>query len=87
MKLVFISNFFNHHQKPLSDEFYRILGDEYHFISTTEMPQERLKMGYPVLTASYVKYTYKSKSEKEECINLINFLLIGIVLIRNDQRM
>ena len=72
MKLVFISNFFNHHQKPLSDEFFRILGDDYRFISTTEMPQERLRMGYPVLTASYIRYTYNSKSEKEECINLIN---------------
>lgn len=46
MKIVFLSNFFNHHQRPLSDQLDQRMPRQYHFIETTEIPEERLKMGY-----------------------------------------
>lgn len=46
MKFVFISNYFNHHQHPLSDQLDQRNPQQYHFIETTEIPEERLKMGY-----------------------------------------
>lgn len=46
MKLVFISNFYNHHQKPLADELYSIIGEGYHIIETEKISQERLDMGW-----------------------------------------
>lgn len=45
MKLVFISNFFNHHQKSISDVFYNNL-EKYFFVSTMPIPEERIKLGY-----------------------------------------
>lgn len=44
-KLVFISNYFNHHQKSLSDEFAFLFTD-FHFIETEKMPQERKNLGW-----------------------------------------
>ena len=46
MKLVFLSNYFNHHQKPVSDAFYQKLGKNYVFIETARMTQERINMGW-----------------------------------------
>ena len=53
MKLVFISNFFNHHQKFVSDVFYRECAS-YYFVSAEEMPEERKQLGYASLQAPYL---------------------------------
>lgn len=45
MKLVFLSNFFNHHQRPLSDAFAG-MAESFAFIETMPMPPERVQMGY-----------------------------------------
>lgn len=44
MNIVFISNYFNHHQKPLSDALAAKCG--YTFIATVPITQERLAMGW-----------------------------------------
>ena len=46
MKVVFISNYFNHHQAPLCNEFYKINNIEFYFIATTPLPQFRIASGY-----------------------------------------
>lgn len=46
MKIVLVSNYFNHHQKPLSEALYSRFGDEYCFIETKAMSEERRKLGY-----------------------------------------
>lgn len=45
MKIVFISNFMNHHQLPFSKALID-MGIEYIFIATESIPQERVNMGY-----------------------------------------
>ena len=45
MKLVFVSNYFNHHQQPLAEAINRINGGDFYFIATTTMRQERRAMG------------------------------------------
>ena len=59
MKLVYLSNFFNHHQKPLADELYSILGDNYTFIESWEgIPAEQSNLGYHTYDVPYVlKYS------------------------------
>lgn len=47
MRIVFISNFINHHQVPLSDELYSLLNGDFCFIETAPMPQTVKKIGYP----------------------------------------
>lgn len=63
MKIVYLSNFFNHHQKYLADELYSILGENnYYFIETVELPQEKRILGYEELTAPYL-YKYNKSSQ------------------------
>ena len=46
MKLAWISNYINHHQIPLCEEFYAALGDGFHFVETRPMEQMRSEMGW-----------------------------------------
>lgn len=70
MLLVFISNYFNHHQKPVCDAFYELLNHSFFFIETTEITEWRRKMGYKELEAPYtIKYNNQSK---EQVLNLVN---------------
>lgn len=46
MKFTFISNFLNHHQLPICNEFYKMLGDNFKFIACEKVPDDRVSMGY-----------------------------------------
>lgn len=46
MKIVFLSNYFNHHQKAFSDAVVSNSGIEYHFVETAQMSAERKQLGY-----------------------------------------
>ena len=64
-KIVFMSNFINHHQKPFCDAMHKRLGDDFVFIQTEPMEQERIDMGWSeeYVSLPYVKCIY----EYEEC--------------------
>lgn len=63
MNLVFISNYFNHHQEPLSDAFLTTIKGQYFFLSTETMGPERKKLGWTdSVNTSYV-YTADGKTE------------------------
>lgn len=53
MKIVFLSNFLNHHQTALSDTLWRKTGGEYLFVETGRMPVERKALGYPDARRAY----------------------------------
>lgn len=53
MKLTFYSNYLNHHQIPLSNALYRLLGDNYVFVATTPIYQTRLSLGYEDVNKRY----------------------------------
>ncbi|MBR3641765.1 MAG: glycosyltransferase family 4 protein [Oscillibacter sp.] len=67
MTIGFVSNFMNHHQKPLADRLYAALGDGYRWIATTPVDEERLALGYDDLNASlpYVLRTYAGEEERQ----------------------
>ena len=70
MKLTFVSNYINHHQIPLSNELYRLLGEGYTFIQTEPMEEERLRMGWQDEGGKlpYLRLFYE---EREYCERLI----------------
>ena len=70
MKLTFVSNYINHHQIPLSNELYRLLGADYTFIQTEPMEAERLQMGWQDESGRlpYLRLFYE---EPEYCEKLI----------------
>lgn len=73
LSVIFLSNFFNHHQKPFSDAMYGILGERYHFIETMEMTQERKRMGWGMESLpEYVVTSEMFSRQREEWIQQID---------------
>lgn len=73
MKLTFFSNFLNHHQLPLCKEFIKHVGDQnFHFVSSERIHEERAKMGYEDMNVKYpfVVRSYESKEQMDEAIRL-----------------
>ena len=64
VKAVFISNYINHHQIPFSNALYEQLGDDYHFIQTEPMEEERIAMGWG-LDAATLPYVVWADREEE----------------------
>jgi len=54
MTVVFISNFFNHHQAPLSDALWEQTGGQFTFVETEPMPPMCRQLGYPELKRGYI---------------------------------
>lgn len=46
VKLILVSNFLNHHQLPLCEEFLNLLNGSFRFVATQPVSEERLRMGY-----------------------------------------
>ncbi len=73
MKIVFASNFYNHHQKPLSDVLYSMTEVEYYFIETEPISEERLKMGWGGdQRPSYILQTYTDEAARIKCQQIID---------------
>lgn len=69
MKITVISNFFNHHQKPIADEFYKQNAHNFCFIATEELPEERANLGYHNMNSitPYVVCSYTSEADWMRC--------------------
>jgi len=46
MKVTFYSNFLNHHQIPFCNKMYEVLGDNFKFVATEKIPNERIALGF-----------------------------------------
>lgn len=80
MKIVFVSNYLNHHQVPLCEAFINT-GNEFSFIALEPIAEYRLKLGYADLNHKYdyVINCYETEVDKKtaikkckECDILIN---------------
>ncbi len=65
MKIIFLSNFLNHHQLPLCKAFSEKENIEFTFIATTPTFEEQLKLGYAEMNKSYnfVVRTYEDAAQ------------------------
>lgn len=70
MKIVFLSNFFNHHQSEFSRYMDELTGHNYRFIATTSMGAERKKMGWGEISIPDYVMSYRENST--ECAHIIN---------------
>lgn len=72
MKITFFSNFLNHHQLSFCREMYEMLGDNFRFVATEPIPEERLKMGYHDMSNQYEFSinTYANKESYEDALRL-----------------
>lgn len=67
MTVTFISNYINHHQIPFSNAMYGELGEDYCFIQTQPMEEERRSMGWSV-QENALPYVHCLYEEEELCI-------------------
>lgn len=80
MKIVFLSNYYNHHQAPISNEIYKILGNDYIFMATMPIPEERRKLGYNMdELPKFVKKSYESldNNQYKHLINEADIVILG----------
>lgn len=55
MKLLFLSNFFNHHQAPLCESWYARTEGSFCFVQTAAFPQERERLGWQAAQRPYIR--------------------------------
>lgn len=78
MRIVFISNFFNHHQKPLADELYARTNGKFHFVSTENISEWRIQLGYKEPDASYIIKSIAS-TPSPDVLQMINDADVAII--------
>jgi glycosyltransferase involved in cell wall biosynthesis len=80
MKISFFSNYLNHHQIPFCNEMYKLLGDDYKFIATEPMEEERIQLGWGLSDDyPYEIRSYENTDTFDYCINL--GLISDVVII------
>lgn len=82
MKIVFASNFLNHHQLTLCKAFESFPEIEFNFIATTPVPKERLGMGYHDMNHTYdfVICAYENSEAHKKALVLcenVDVVIIG----------
>ena len=71
MTITFFTNFINHHQVPLADEFYKLIGDNYKMVTFEPLPDEFKKRGYEDFSyKEYLLPAYQSCENLREAENL-----------------
>jgi len=80
MRIVFLSNYFNHHQEALSEELFFLTNGNYYFIETAHMEEERIKLGWELKkTPSYVIKSYESIESYKLIKNLVDSADVVII--------
>lgn len=70
MRVTFVSNYINHHQIPISTVLYEKWGNDYHFIQTEPMEEERIKQGWNPQTED-LPYLLQYDKQPEVCEQMI----------------
>lgn len=102
MKVIYLSNFFNHHQKFLSDVLYEHLGEgNYYFVETSVIPETQKKLGYHSYDVPYLlQYNEQTKADIDKLVmeaDIVQFgeaptsmikkrSRAGKIMVRDDER-
>lgn len=72
MKITFFSNFLTHHQVPFCLEMQKRYGEDFKFVATMKIVEERLKLGYKDLDYDYdfVHRAYESEESYQKAFEL-----------------
>lgn len=84
MRIVFASNFMNHHQMPLAKAFSNMEDVEFTFVAAGPVPADRRKLGYHDMNhaAPFILCAYESKEARRRAVELCetcDVLLYGSV--------
>lgn len=79
MRLTFLTNLVNHHQIPLADEFYKLLGDNYTYVAFETLPNWLKKGGYQEIERPYVIRVYQDEEYLQKVKELVMFSDVVII--------
>lgn len=65
MTVTYIANSWGHISSPFADELYRLLGDDFHFIATAEMSEDRKLLGFEG-RPPYLLYTMEGEEAQKK---------------------
>lgn len=77
MRIVFLSNYYNHHQAHISRKLYELTGGNYKFISSTRVSESRKKLGYAELTDEFVISCDQDRELIQEIIDSADVVICG----------
>ncbi|MDO4284112.1 MAG: glycosyltransferase [Eubacteriales bacterium] len=79
MTITFVSNYINHHQIPFCEACRERLGDDFAFIQTEPMEEDRVAMGWAVDVRAlpYVSLFYEQEEEARRKIRESDLVLFG----------
>lgn len=79
MKIVFLSNYYTHHQKPICNELFELTEHSFYFVSTESFSEERRLLGWKEDTDVVFLQQYNNQTSNEitEEINNCDALLFG----------
>ena len=72
MKIIFITNYLSAHQAPLCNALYKVLGDDFSFISLGKIGEARIKLGMPDLQYDYIIEADNQSPISEYIVDLID---------------
>ncbi len=72
MKIVFLSNYFTHHQSPICKEWFKLTDGSFSFISTEDFSESRKLMGWNEEASVSFVYHYNDETNKNISYNVNN---------------
>ncbi len=75
--IVFVSNYYNHHQAPLSKALFSLTNGQYRFIATKNITEERIKLGWESDTEEFVMQYSQTPEECQMLIDSADVVLFG----------
>lgn len=75
--IVFLSNYYNHHQSSLSNMLYELTDKDYIFIETQYIDEERLKLGWREKKDNFVCYYYDNTQYYQQVIDKADVVIFG----------
>lgn len=79
MRIVFLSNYYTHHQSPFCEELYKLTNGSFAFVSTETFDEERKKLGWNCeCEPDFVLHLNDdTKKTVEEIVNNADFVILG----------
>lgn len=72
MKIAFVSNFFNHHQREMSDALFDLTDGQFVFIQTCQMTGDRISLGWSEDIPEYVLKSFASGFAYNKSMDIID---------------
>ena len=86
MKILFISNYYTHHQQPLCEALDKLTGHQFTFVSTEPFPEDRKRLGWSAQeNVPFVKTCEVLLEEDENAIRNADVVILGsapLMLVR-----